>query len=75
MARLGEMQGGAWQQRPTYALLCAGTLRQAFDIALRYHPLATPVMRIQWREDQERATWVLSNPEDMRLPDLTRGLY
>jgi len=58
-----------------YALLCAGTLRQAFDVAMRYHPLATPVMRIQWREDQERATWILSNFEDMRLPDLTRGLY
>src|SRR5262245_29016047 len=54
-----------------YALLCAGTLRQAFDTALRYHPLATPVMRIQWKEDHEKATWVLSNYEDIHLPELT----
>jgi AraC-like DNA-binding protein len=58
-----------------YALLCAGTLRQAFDTALRYHPLATPVMRIQWKEDHEKATWVLSNYEDMHLPEVTQGLY
>jgi len=58
-----------------YALLCAGTLRQAFDSALRYHPLATPVMRIQWKEDHERATWVLSNHEDMHPPEMTPGLY
>jgi AraC-like DNA-binding protein len=58
-----------------YALLCAGTLRQAFDIAMRYHPLATPVMRILWKEDHEKATWVLSNYEDMHFADLTQGLY
>ena len=58
-----------------YALLCAGTLRQAFDTAMRYHPLATPVMRIQWKEDREKATWVLSNYEDMHFADLTPGLY
>src|SRR5262249_47979163 len=54
-----------------YALLCAGTLRQAFDTAMRYHPLATPVMRIEWKEDREKATWVLSNHEDMHIADLT----
>ena len=58
-----------------YALLCAGTLRQAFDTALRYHPLATPVMRIQWKEDHEKATWVLSSYEDIHLPQMTQGLY
>ena len=58
-----------------YALLCAGTLRQAFDTALRYHPLATPVMRIQWKEDHEKATWVLSNYEDIQLPRVPHGLY
>jgi AraC-like DNA-binding protein len=58
-----------------YALLCAGTLRQAFDTALRYHPLATPVMRIHWKEDPEKATWVLANYEDMHFPDVTPVLY
>lgn len=58
-----------------YALLCAGSLRQAFDTALRYHPLATPVMQIQWKEDHEKATWVLSNYEDMHFADLSQGLY
>src|SRR5262249_47697141 len=57
-----------------YALLCAGTLRQAFDTALRYHALATPVMRIQWKEHHEKATWVLSNYEDLHLPEVTHGL-
>jgi Arabinose-binding domain of AraC transcription regulator, N-term len=54
-----------------YALPCTGTLRQAYDIAMRYHPLVAPVMRIQWKEDHERATWDLSN----FFPDLTQGLY
>jgi AraC-like DNA-binding protein len=58
-----------------YALLCAGTLRQAFDTALRYHPLATPVMHIQWKEDHEKATWVISSYENMHLPGLTPGAY
>lgn len=58
-----------------YALLCAGTLRQAFEIAMRYHPLATPMMRIHWVEDHEKAAWVFPNYQEMHLPDLTRGLY
>jgi AraC-like DNA-binding protein len=58
-----------------YALLCAGTLRQAFELAMRYHQLATPVMAIRWEEDDEKATWVFPNYQEMPLPDLSRGLY
>ena len=58
-----------------YALLCAATLRQAFEVATRYHQLATPVMRIRWVEDHEKATWIFPNYEEMRLPDLSRELY
>jgi AraC-like DNA-binding protein len=58
-----------------YALLCAATLRQAFEVAMRYHQLATPVMRIRWVEDDEKATWIFPNYEEMHLPALSRELY
>jgi AraC-like DNA-binding protein len=58
-----------------YALLCAETLRQAFEVAMRYHQLATPVMHIRWTEDHEKATWVFPNYEEMHLPGLSRGVY
>jgi AraC-like DNA-binding protein len=58
-----------------YALLCAGTLRQAFEIAMRYHQLATPVMRIRWVEDQEKATWIFPSYQEMHLTDISHALY
>ncbi|HEY6941792.1 AraC family transcriptional regulator [Dokdonella sp.] len=33
-----------------YALLCAETMRQGFDLSMRYHGLATPVMPVAFSE-------------------------
>ncbi|MDE2158621.1 MAG: AraC family transcriptional regulator ligand-binding domain-containing protein, partial [Burkholderiales bacterium] len=40
-----------------YALLCAETLRHAFDLAVRYHGLATPVMACDWSQQGDRIVW------------------
>jgi hypothetical protein len=41
-----------------YALMCAPTLRQAYDVAQRYHPLAAPVVPLHWEERDGSAAWV-----------------
>ena len=46
-----------------YALMCASTLRHAYEVALRYHALATPVVQIQWHEDASEVVWLLSSAQ------------
>jgi AraC-like DNA-binding protein len=41
-----------------YALMCAPTLRQAYDVAQRYHLLAAPVVPLHWEEQGGSAAWV-----------------
>ena len=50
-----------------YLLLCAETVRHAFDLARRYQGLAATVMDIAWHEDGEHAVWVLPTWERVRL--------
>tara|TARA_B110001454_G_scaffold219031_1_gene249414 strand:+ start:1372 stop:2451 length:1080 start_codon:yes stop_codon:yes gene_type:complete len=40
-----------------YALMCSPTMREFFDFAVRYQPLATPTMRLGWRIEGDRAIW------------------
>lgn len=40
-----------------YALLCSPTMRDFFDFAVRYQPLATPTVRLGWRTEGELAIW------------------
>jgi AraC-like DNA-binding protein len=58
-----------------YALLCAETLRHAFDMAVRYHELATPVMNIRWVEDGDKAIWMLPRFEEVQQLDLSWEQY
>jgi AraC-like DNA-binding protein len=44
-----------------YALLCCDTLRQVTQLAVKYHPLATPVQRLSFREDGEEGVWTLED--------------
>jgi AraC-like DNA-binding protein len=53
-----------------YALLCSVTLRNAWDMAVRYQRLATPVMKIRWFEEADRAIWVLPGYDEIRHLDL-----
>jgi AraC-like DNA-binding protein len=58
-----------------YALACAQSLRQATELAVRYHRLATPVMGIQVVEDASAAAWVLPGREEAGLPDVDERLF
>lgn len=40
-----------------YALMCSPTMRDFFDFAVRYQPLATPTVRLGWRTEGELAIW------------------
>lgn len=40
-----------------YALMCSPTVRDFFDFAVRYHLLATPMLRLCWRQDGDLAIW------------------
>lgn len=40
-----------------YALMCSPTMRDFFDFAVRYQPLATPTVRLEWRADGDVAIW------------------
>jgi len=43
-----------------YALMCSPTMRDFFDFAVRYQPLATPTVRLQWRPEGDVAIWRFS---------------
>ena len=40
-----------------YALMCSPTMRDFFDFAVRYQPLATPTVRLEWRPEGALAVW------------------
>lgn len=40
-----------------YALMCSPTMRDFFDFAVRYHLLATPMLRLEWRREGDLAIW------------------
>jgi AraC-like DNA-binding protein len=40
-----------------YALICSPTIRDFFDFAVRYHPLATPALQLGWRQEGDLAIW------------------
>lgn len=40
-----------------YALMCSPTMRDFFDFAVRYQPLATPTVRLEWRAQGDTAIW------------------
>ena len=40
-----------------YALICSPTMRAFCDFAVRYHLLATPMLRLEWRREGDLAIW------------------
>jgi AraC-like DNA-binding protein len=58
-----------------YALLCAETLRESFDFAVRYFRLASGMIEVDWEEDKGSAVWIFQGRSEMALPDLTEDLY
>lgn len=43
-----------------YALMCSPTMRDFFDFAVRYHPLATPIQQLGWRQEGDLAIWTFT---------------
>ena len=58
-----------------YALACAESMRGACELAVRYHGLATPVMRIAFEVEHDVASWVLPTLDEAALPDVDRDLF
>lgn len=47
-----------------YALMCSPTMRDFFDFAIRYHPLATPIQQLGWRQEGDMAVWTFTEIYD-----------
>jgi AraC-like DNA-binding protein len=57
-----------------YALMCAATMRHAYEVALRYHALATPVVPIRWHEDGSVVAWVFPSASTLHDVELSPAL-
>jgi AraC-like DNA-binding protein len=58
-----------------FALLCSPSIREYFQVAVRYHRLATPLVSMSWREEEDSVSWVLEiNPAMTHPAPLTRFL-
>jgi AraC-like DNA-binding protein len=44
-----------------FALMCSPTVRDGFNLAVRYHGLATPIFSIDWRARDDHFIWVFPN--------------
>ena len=58
-----------------YALLCAETMRQGFDLSMRYHGLATPVMPVSFTEGDSAGTLHLPSHGELGLLGLNAAEY
>lgn len=58
-----------------YAMLCADTMRQGFELSMRYHELATPVMPVSLTESGGKAIWHLPTHSDVELLGLEPQEY
>jgi AraC-like DNA-binding protein len=47
-----------------FALVCSPTIREYFQVAVKYHRLATPLLSMSWREEVDTVSWVLALPVD-----------
>lgn len=54
-----------------YAMLCADTMRQGFEMATRYHDLGTPVMSVSLIETDGKAIWHLPSHADIEVLGLS----
>jgi AraC-like DNA-binding protein len=52
-----------------FALVCSPTIREYFQVAVKYHHLATPVLTMSWREEKDTVAWVLAVNPAVNYPD------
>ena len=58
-----------------YALLCAESLRHAFDTGVRYHQLANATMEVDWVTQGEDVVWQFSKCSKVALDTLSTEHY
>ncbi|WP_175717826.1 AraC family transcriptional regulator [Burkholderia anthina] len=73
--RVGSLMHASSGGMYGYAMLCAETLEQAFDAAVRFHRLANGLLGICWGIEDDLASWHFPAREDVALPELDVRLY
>ena len=41
-----------------FALVCSPTIREYFQVAVKYHQLATPLLAMSWHEEDDFVSWI-----------------
>lgn len=52
-----------------FALVCSPTIREYFQVAVKYHRLATPLLSMSWREEGDYVSWILPLNSAVTHPD------
>ena len=52
-----------------FACVCSPTIREYFQVAVKYHRLATPLLSMSWREEGEYASWIFPMNAAVTHPD------
>ena len=52
-----------------FALVCSPTIREYFQVAVKYHRLATPLLSMSWREEGDYASWIFPVNAAVTHPD------
>jgi len=52
-----------------FALVCSPTIREYFQMAIKYHRLATPLLSMSWREEGDYVSWVFPMNTPVTHPD------
>ena len=52
-----------------FALVSSPTIREYFQVAVKYHRLATPLLSVSWREEGDYASWIFPNNGAVTHPE------
>jgi AraC-like DNA-binding protein len=52
-----------------FALVCSPTIREYFEVAVKYHQLATPLLPMSWREEGDYVSWMFPTDAAVTYPD------
>ena len=52
-----------------FALVCSPTIREYFQMAVKYHRLATPLVPVSWREEDNYVSWTFPMNAAFSHPD------
>src|ERR1700734_2905450 len=52
-----------------FALVCSPSIREYFQVAVKYHRLATPLLSMSWQEEGKFASWIFPVNPTVQHPD------